>query len=77
MSPQAGMDMVHRNVTGPLGQAIDQGLTTTGPAVSAYGQGYSQAAASQPQPVQSPSHGMKQVWVGQGTELPQPATISY
>jgi hypothetical protein len=28
------MDMVHRNVTGPLGQAIDQGLTTTGPAVS-------------------------------------------
>jgi hypothetical protein len=70
------MDMMHRNVTGPLGQAIDQGLTATGPTGTAYGQGYSQAAP-QPQPVQEPSHGMKQVWVGQGTELPQPVTVSY
>jgi hypothetical protein len=74
MSPQAGMAMMHQKVTGPLGQAIDQSLSATGPAVSAYAQGYNAAPANPPPP---PQHGTSTVWVGQGVELPQSVTVSY
>jgi hypothetical protein len=64
---------MRKNVTGPLGQAIDQSLSATGPTVSAYAQGYNAATANPP----PPQHGTSTVWVGKGAELPQPVTVYY